>query len=184
MAFISLIISLDAPANLFITILSSIFHEIGHLTMMLITSNKPKKIRFEITGINIIRNNTNISTRNEIIIALGGPLFNGLLLIFGCLILYHNNLESVMLIASVNLILMIFNLLPIQRLDGGLVLYYLLSKKYEMITCNKVIKISSIIFIILIYIWGFYIFVVSNYNFSMIIIAIFLTLSLFNDNDY
>lgn len=182
-AFVAFIISLKAPSNVFITILSSLFHEIGHLLMMLIVGNKPKKIRFEITGINIIRNNTDISTKNEILIALGGPLANAFVLIVCCLILSFYNTEMILLIACTNLILMAFNLLPIKRLDGGIAFYYILSQRFQMIVCSKILKITSLIFISLIYVWGIYIFIASNFNISMIIIAIFLTLSLFGDNE-
>ncbi len=182
-AFIAFIISLKAPSNMFVTIFSSLLHEIGHLIMMLIVGNKPKKIRFELTGINIIRNNSNISIKNEVFIALGGPLVNAFILFICCLILCFYNNETVLLFACINLILMSFNLLPIKRLDGGITLYYILSQKLQIEICNKVLKITSLIFIALIYAWGIYIFICSNYNISMLIIAIFLTLSLFNDNE-
>ena len=182
-ALVAFIISLKAPSNVFITILSSLLHELGHLLMMLTIGNKPEKVRFEITGINIIRNNTNISTKSEILIALGGPLVNAFLFIICCLILCLYNTEMISTFACVNLILMTFNILPIKRLDGGIALYYLLSQKYQMPFCSNCIKITSIIFIILIYIWGIYVFIASNYNISLIIIAIFLTLSLFGNNE-
>ncbi len=182
-AFIAFIISLKAPSNMFVTIFSSLLHETGHLIMMLIIGNKPKKIRFELTGINIIRDNSNISTKNEVLIALGGPLANAFTVLICCLVLCVNYNGTLILIACINLILMTFNLLPIKRLDGGIALYYILSQKLQIEICNKVLKITSLIFIALIYAWGIYVFIYSNYNISMIIIAIFLTLSLFSDNE-
>ncbi len=183
-AFIAFIISLKAPSNVFITVLSSLLHEIGHLIMMLLIGKKPKKIRFELTGINIIRDNSNISIKNEIFIALGGPLANAFVVVICCIALCLYNNETILVFACVNLILMTFNLLPIKRLDGGIALYYILSQKLQMELCNNIIKITSLFFIIVIYIWGIYIFVSSNYNISMIIVAIFLTLSWFTDNEY
>ncbi len=182
-AFIAFILSLKAPSNVLITVLSSLIHEFGHLIMMLITGNKPQKLRFELTGINIIRNNINISTRNEILIALGGPLANAVMVFVFCIVLLFNYTENMMIVACTNLIIMTFNLLPIKRLDGGIALYYILSKKFQMNICSKILKITSLVFILMIFIWGFYIFIASNYNVSMIIIAIFLTLSLFSDNE-
>jgi hypothetical protein len=66
-AFISFVISLKAPSNVLITIASSLLHEMGHLTAMLILNNKPDKVRFELIGINIVRKQgISISIRNEI----------------------------------------------------------------------------------------------------------------------
>ena len=92
-AFISFVISLKAPSNLIMTITSSMFHELGHLLIMLILDNKPEKLRFELTGINIIRKqDIKISTKNEILISLGGPLINFIIVIICCVfLLYYNN---------------------------------------------------------------------------------------------
>jgi AGCS family alanine or glycine:cation symporter len=76
------------------------------------------------------------------------------------------------------------DILPINKLDGGTVLYYLLAQKYDLQFCSKILKITSITFISIIFVWGLYVFVVSRYNISLIIIAIFLIISLFSDNEY
>ncbi len=184
-AFISFVISLNVPSNVILTIISSMLHETGHLFMMFILYNKPEKVRFELTGINILRKQEmKVSTKNEILISLGGPLVNFIIVMICCafLCLYDNKL--LLTFAGINLILMAFNLLPIKKLDGGTALYHLLSKKYDIVFCSKVLMITSVVFILIILMWGIYIFVVSKYNFSLIIIAIFLVLSLITDNEY
>ena len=184
-ALLSFVISLKAPSNVIMTILSSMLHEIGHLVMMLILKNNPAKVRFELTGINIIRNQEiGISTKNEIWISLGGPFVNFIIVIICCAILCVYDNDLILTFACINLILMIFNLLPIKKLDGGNVLYRLLSRNYDLNFSYLVLKVTSIIFISLIFMWGVYIFIVSKYNISLIIIAIFLVISLFSDNEY
>ena len=184
-AFITFIISLNAPSNVLVTVISSLLHEFGHLLIMTSVGNKTKAVRFEITGMNIIRQpDLKISTKNEILIALGGPLVNFISFLISVIILCFYENKNILTFACINLILMIFNLLPIKRLDGGLALYYILSQKYENLTCTKILKITSVFFIAFIYIWGIYAFVSSRYNISLIIIAIFLTLSMLGNNDY
>lgn len=184
-AFISFILSLKAPSNLLITVISSFFHEAGHLIMMLLINNKPQKIKFELTGINIIRNQEiGISNKNEVIISLGGPIANAIIFVFCCIFLCFHNSNLIVTFACINLILMTFNLLPVKRLDGGNVLFYSLIQKYDVSFSLRILHITSAFFIILIFIWGIYAFIVSKYNISIIIIAIFLTLSLFSDNEY
>lgn len=184
-AFITFIISLNVPSNVLATIFSSLLHETGHLLIMTSVGNKPQAVRFEITGMNIVRQpDLKISTKNEILIALGGPLINLICFLLSVLILCVYNNENILIFGCINLILMIFNLLPIKKLDGGMALFYALSQKYDNVTCSKIVKSTSFIFIILIYLWGFYVFVSSKYNISLIIIAIFLTLSMLGNNDY
>ncbi len=184
-AFIAFVVSLKAPSNLLITIVSSLIHESGHLIMMLVSGNKPTIVRFELTGINIIRNqDMRISNKNEILISLGGPLVNAVIFVICCICLCFYNCNAILTFACINLILMTFNLLPIKRLDGGSALYYLLIQKFDISFSSKIIQITSIFFISIIFIWGIYVFIASKYNISIIIIAIFLTLSLFSDNEY
>mgnify|MGYP003311356176 CR=1 FL=1 len=76
-AFITFIISLKVPANVLITVVSSLLHEIGHLSVMFVVGNKPKTVKFEMVGMNIVRQErASISTRKEIAVSLGGPLVN------------------------------------------------------------------------------------------------------------
>lgn len=183
-AFITFIISLNVPSNVLITVFSSLLHEIGHLLVMTSAGNKPQAVRFEITGMNIIcQPDYRISTKNEILIALGGPFINLLCFVISVIILCIYKNENILTFGCINLILMIFNLLPIKRLDGGMALYYALAQKYDNITCSKILNFTSIFFITLIYFWGIYAFVSSRYNISLIIIAIFLTLSMLVNND-
>lgn len=184
-ALITFIVSLNVPSNVLITVFSSLLHETGHLLIMTSVGNKPQAVRFEITGMNIIRQpDLKISTKNEILIALGGPFINLICFLISVVTLCIYNNENILTFGCINLILMIFNLLPIIRLDGGLALYYVLLQKHDNIICSKILKITSVIFITIIYVWGFYVFILSRYNVSLIIIAIFLTLSMFSCNEY
>lgn len=184
-ALITFIITMNVPANVLITTFSSLFHEMGHLLTMSAVGNKPKAVRFEITGMNIQRmQSIKISTKNELLIALGGPFANGILFVICCFTICFYNSGFLLTVACVNLILMTFNLLPVKRLDGGMALYFFLSRRFDSEICAKILKITSIIFIMLIYLWGLYVFITSGYNFSVLIIAIFLTLSMFGGNEY
>ena len=111
-------------------------------------------------------------------------IMNFIIVIISCIFLCFYENYIVMTCACINLILMTFNLLPIKTLDGGAVLFFLLSQYYEAQTCRKILKITSVLFISIIYLWSIYVFIVSGYNFSLIIIAIFLTISMFQNNDY
>ncbi len=184
-AMVTFIITLQAPSNVIITVLSSLLHEMGHLSAMCISGNKPEEVRLEITGITIRRaQSIKVSIKNELLIALGGPLVNGLVFLLFCLLYCCWEKDFFITVAGINLILMTFNMLPVRGLDGGMALYFFLCKGLSVNLCNKILKITSWIFILLIFSWGVYVFISSEYNFSVIIIAIFLTLSTFSGNEY
>ena len=136
---------------------------------MIFADHKPLKVRFELTGINIIRKqDISMSNRNEMFIALGGPLANAIIFILCCVYLCFYKSSTVLTFACINLLLMTFNLLPVKRLDGGNVLYYFLIQKYDDSFSLKVLNITSVIFIILIFIWGIYVFITSEYNICLL----------------
>lgn len=184
-AFIAFVLSFRAPSNVLIAILSSLFHESWHLAAMLAVGNPPESVRLELTGMNIKRmQSVKISIKNEMLIALCGPMANAFAVIICIIALCFYENELILSVACINLILMTFNLLPIKRLDGGMALYFLLSRKFDADLCSHILKITSVFFISLMYLWGIYVFIVSKYNFSVLMIAIFLTASLFGSNEY
>ena len=108
----------------------AILHEMGHLICGLILGLKPKALKIMPLGISIefsvIYNdynkkvkNANILSLKKMIIALAGPITN-FLIVGICLILrkYINSFYCNEIIYA-NILIAIFNLLPIYPLDGG-----------------------------------------------------------------
>ena len=110
-----------------------IIHEIGHVLMGIILGLKVDKIEIMPLGLSVsfkinaddynkkIRKG-NILQLKKIAIALAGPLTNLIMLL---IVLYTNiNLKIVSneILAYANILIMLFNLLPIYPLDGGQIL--------------------------------------------------------------
>lgn len=109
----------------------AIIHELGHLVTGLILGMKPEKIEIIPYGVSISfklnmddynkkLNRGNILELKKIIVALAGPVTN----LFIILITYILNIDmfSTSIIIYTNILLIIFNLLPIYPLDGGRIL--------------------------------------------------------------
>ena len=101
----------------------AIIHELGHMIIGLILKLKPKKIDIMPFGISITFEDYGYEKLLEIkkvIIAFAGPIIN----IIIAIITYFMNIkiETKALIVYSNLLIAIFNLLPIYPLDGGRIL--------------------------------------------------------------
>lgn len=165
----------------------AILHELGHLVAGLLLGMKPEKMEIMPYGVSISFKltpkdyNQKIKYGNQlelkkIVVALAGPITNVIIMI---VVLQMNmNIVSSLMILYANLLLILFNLLPIYPLDGGRVIKGILhiglgkmkAEKYtnriSFITLMIVTFISSIVvyqaeniavFLIVLVLWGMFI---------------------------
>ncbi len=165
----------------------AILHEFGHLLAGLLLGMKPEKMEIMPYGVSISFKlmpkdyNKKVRCGNQlelkkILVALAGPMTN-LLIIMIVLQMNMNVFKGFMVLYS-NLLLILFNLLPIYPLDGGRVIkgilhIFLGSRKAEkycnylsFVTLIMITFISSIviyqveniaIFLIVLVLWGIFI---------------------------
>lgn len=133
-------------------------HETGHLLAGLILKMKPDSVKImpfgfsitfktDINGYNKKIGKSNIFNIKKLFIAIAGPLTNIILII----LFYYTriNIESKQMIIYSNLLIIIFNLIPIYPLDGGRILKEILHiklgiKKAKIYT-NEISMISIIL---------------------------------------
>ena len=136
----------------------AIIHEIGHLFAGVITKMKPEKLEIMPFGvsvsfrINVDDYNKKIKKGNrmeikKIIVALAGPLTN-LIIILITYNLHLSFLKSIILIYT-NLLIMLFNLLPIYPLDGGRIVKSILHIYYGKRKSEKYINFISKVTVIM-----------------------------------
>lgn len=165
----------------------AIIHEFGHLIAGLVLGMKPEKmeimpygvaISFKITqkDYNKKIKNGNLLEIKKIIVALAGPMTNLLILLLASQL--KVNIFEGLMVWYANLVLILFNLLPIYPLDGGRIVRGILhiffgkrkAEKYtnrlSFITLMLVTFIASIviyqveniaIFLIVLVLWGIFI---------------------------
>ena len=172
-----LMLYIDKTGLMLPTLLSTLFHEFGHLLSLLMLNLKPKGVVFKVGAISIIGSFA-LNTRGELFLNLAGPILNFLLffIFFGCYLILGTAFTRDF--ALINLVLGVFNLLPVTGLDGGSIVSILLLKILKPLTANTVCIIISAITILLIFILGVNVFYTTKTNPSLILLSLYLVLGL------
>ena len=178
---VSLLLMIDRSGVVALCIASSILHEIGHLAALTIIKATPKEISFGPSGIKLFESRQgDISYTKDIFVAISGPIVNfaAFAVLYILSIKYKNSLQPISamipLAALVNLVIGIFNLLPIAPLDGGRVVYSLLCSLASQETATRVIKVLSITMLLPVATFGFYLLIKSGYNVTLLFTSIYL----------
>ncbi|MDR3344867.1 MAG: site-2 protease family protein [Oscillospiraceae bacterium] len=174
-AAITLMLILDTGGTAALGVASCLAHECGHLLCLLLFGEQPRRITVGAFGMRIERTGAvRLSLKQECAAALAGPAVN--LLLAGVLALFcRPEIPAFQKAALVNLGLALFNLLPIEALDGGHALYYTLSAtRLGEDRVRQICSRSSIIVLIPLICLGAALLVHSGYNFTLLIVSVYL----------
>ena len=155
------------------TFFAVLMHELGHLFAMWLLECNPKKIKLIPASIQITAPITK-QYKNDIIIAACGPLVN-FVLFFS---LYFNYIafknELVLYYSLLNLLIGIFNSLPVCGLDGGTVLKSVIAERKGPDKAAVILKIITLIIAALVIVAAITLIFRHKLNLSLFIIAIYL----------
>lgn len=116
-------------------------HELGHLLVAVNKGYKLKQIKLDIFGISVDLKE-NVEDKDMFAINIVGPLVN-LLLCLMCLACYWlvpSCYEVLNTFCTSNLVLAIFNLIPVYPLDGGKILKSMVKNTKITQKCNLILK--------------------------------------------
>ena len=149
-------------------------HELAHLWVAAKSGYSLKIIKLDILGMSVELNET-IDDRDNFKINIAGPVFNLLLCVI-CMALYWLFPTSYFYLNKfcfANLILAIFNLLPVYPLDGGKIFRGMIKSDKVYKTLDRVIRYTLAIF----FICAFLVSLRHKPNFLMLIMSIFFIIS-------
>lgn len=167
---LTLLAMIDDNQIVLMAFLLAILHESGHVFAIFLFGQKPREIAFEPFGLKLVKSYEFTDIFSQIMTYLMGPIFN--LLFF---VLFY---RAYPIVSVVSLVLGVFNLLPVNSLDGGRVIntilvYFFSERKVKIIS-----TIISILVIIPISIGGIYLFTKTK-NVSLLITTGYLISLLF-----
>lgn len=144
---VSIILFVDTTGIMLFGFLSAFLHELGHIFCMAKMGKTIDKISLSPCGVLIITSGVS-NYKSDLYIALAGPLVNLCLFALAVpffLILKH---QALLYFIASNFGLFLFNILPMQGLDGMDVIRSLLLKKHSFLKTDLICKIISFLFLL------------------------------------
>ncbi len=131
-----------------ILMLFALLHEITHMITGIILKLRPRELKINPFGISVRFEAYDKSELKKILIAISGPALNIVLAVIFNILKIETETRYLMVYA--NVILGIFNLLPIYPLDGGRIMKSILKMKYGWEKAeDKTNQVANLIIILL-----------------------------------
>lgn len=175
-AMLTLLIITDKSGYILPMILAVMVHEAAHLVTMHLVGCAPKEIVLIPASVRIIRGIA-VKSSHETAISLLGPLANFVLFFIfyiAYLLFPYNKLLD---FSVINLLIGVFNLLPVKGLDGGIILKKICQCFMSEQKAELMVNICAIILAVLLIFLGVRFLINHNKNFTPIILGIYLILS-------
>lgn len=137
---------------------------------MFLSNCKPYKVTVTLFDVAIERR-TDVTYLQDVLITISGPLYN---FIFALLFTFVYKPLAVS-----NLLIGLFNLLPVATFDGGQLIKLMLTRRLCDKTTDIILNILSFIFFVPMFCLGLLFLFKSKYNYSLLLISLYLISVLF-----
>ena len=172
-AVVCFMLVVDRTGLVIPTLFAVFIHESGHLLAMWAADCHPRAIRLIPSSVQIIRG-FSPKKCGEIAVTVCGPAAN--LVIFG--VLFGNffifKSEQSLSFAILNLVIAVFNLLPVSGLDGGTLLAAAIAHFTDIYRAERIVRIITAVFACITFLLGVYLWVSGTVNISVFIVAAYL----------
>ena len=172
-AVVCFMLTVDRTGLIIPTFFAVFVHEAGHLLAMWAADCQPRAIRLIPASIQITRG-FSPKKHGEAAIAFCGVAAN--LVLFVSLIsnYFIFKSEQSLNFAVLNLVIALFNLLPVSGLDGGTLLCLFLSRFMDIYKAESIVRRITFVFSVVAFLFGVYLWVSDSVNISVFVVAIYL----------
>ncbi len=162
----------DKSGLMLLAISAAIIHELGHIVAAELLDLGVKELYFAPVGIRMILKKplSIVNTSRKIAVLSAGCAVN--LVLFAVFMLFSQKKA-----ALIQLITALFNFLPAGTLDGGRILYEILSIKLDVGRVQKIADLVSLFSAAVLFLLGSLVLIYSEYNFSLLITSIYLAIT-------
>ena len=174
-ALMTLVIIFDTSMSVMICFVSVVCHESGHILALHHYGAYPRRIKLTLFDIAILdRQKITRKCKDELIISLAGVTVNFILAIISYFFLTIMPNYYIQVFFDTNMTLGLFNLLPIDSLDGGQALLIILENHFSPAKADLILEVISFIILLPVLIMGFLVLLQSKYNFTLLLTALYL----------
>lgn len=174
-AAVTLMFLYDTSGTAAVSVCAALLHEMGHLLCLFWYGETPQSLKLGLAGMEIVRaKGQRLSFPQEIAVSLAGPMVNLILFTLLAALSGWGRNVHMMEAAMVNLLLALFNLLPVSALDGGRALYFFLCRLCTASAAQRTVTICSVVCLLPCAFVGFYLLLQSGYNFSLLLVTVYL----------
>lgn len=177
-AFLAMALVCDSSASVLICVISSLLHEIGHILTAKLKGANIKSVKVGLGDVAINADFSQLSPCGEMLVSLSGVAVNSILVIIGFVLCKLLNSDFLFKLSTVNALIGVFNLLPINGLDGGEFVFILLQKRFSLSVSEKVMLVLSFVFSVPLFAVGIAFAINSKYNYSLLFAALYLLYTL------
>lgn len=163
-------------------VLASALHELGHLAAIYGLGGRVARLRLSVAGAEMtLSSSRTLGPGAQFLAAISGPVTN--LAVASLSSGLGGRLgEGAYLFAGLNLGLAAFNLLPVEQLDGGQLLYLAAALFLPPCAAERVTRVVSVLTAALLLVGGTALLWVTGANFTLLVTASWLAASLYRPN--
>lgn len=182
-AAVTAMLILDRSAAVFACLMAALLHELGHICALKRFGAMPERIRLSLFDAAIIdRKKLLRKNSREIIVVLAGVAANYVFAAAGTGLYLLVKNEWLLTFASANLVLGLFNSLPVDSLDGGQALMMILTFFFSYKTAEAILLTVSVLILAPIACAGFLLLFYTRYNFTLLTATLYLVSVIFLRN--
>lgn len=174
-AIMTAVIIFDTTMSVVICFIAIIMHETGHLAALSFYGAFPKKIKLTLFDIAIVDSEKYTrNSRQELVVVLAGVTVNFVFAVVSYIVFRCTNMVFFGNMAVAHATLGVFNILPVDSLDGGQALFIILTKHFSIYKSMIILDIISFIVLVPVACTGFIVLLRSKYNFTLLLTALYL----------
>ena len=158
-----------------------ILHELGHLIAARLCNVKFNTLSIGIYGAGLKADKTSFSYKNEILIALCGPLANLISAFLAIPIYIGAQSTSALYFIASSIILGMMNLMPIKTFDGGRILHSVLCLRFSPFASDKTLSVISFFVIFVLWTVSVYLMLIYGMGLSTFVFSLSLFSRFFID---
>lgn len=175
-AAVTLLLLLDRNKTVLPALSCCAVHEAGHLICLFCLESPPRAVVFGVFGMRIERENDKLDYRREALCAAAGPMANFACAAISLLFAVWN--RSVLSFVALNVGVGIFNLLPVEPMDGAGVIGNLLLMHFNDEKAERMLNIVTAVLLLPLTVCGTALLFKSGGNFTLLAVSVYIALYL------